>query len=90
MTTAQIYKGSIAFIILQLIMVAVVIAFPGLVMDSIGAKTQVDESAVMQQLDQMGVQGDEESPSLEGESPAGEGQEVDPMKALEEAAKKAQ
>ncbi|WP_396268858.1 TRAP transporter large permease subunit, partial [Ideonella sp.] len=30
-TTPQIYKGSIAFIVLQLIMVAVVIAYPGLV-----------------------------------------------------------
>ena len=30
-TTAQIYKGSIAFIILQLTMVAAIIAFPGLV-----------------------------------------------------------
>ena len=33
MTTAQIYKGAIAFIVLQLIMVVVVIVFPGLVID---------------------------------------------------------
>jgi TRAP-type mannitol/chloroaromatic compound transport system permease large subunit len=34
-TTAQIYKGSIAFIALQLVMVAAIIAFPGLVTNSI-------------------------------------------------------
>jgi len=34
-TTAQIYKGSIAFIFLQLIMVGLIIAFPGLVIDSL-------------------------------------------------------
>jgi TRAP-type mannitol/chloroaromatic compound transport system permease large subunit len=45
-TTAQIYKGSIAFIILQLIMVAVVIAYPKLVIDGIdqGVKVDVDQA----------------------------------------------
>lgn len=40
-TTAQIYKGSIAFIILQLIMVGVVMWKPGLVLDNIDSKTKV-------------------------------------------------
>ncbi len=35
-TTTQIYKGSIAFIVLQLIMVAAVIAYPNLVLDAVG------------------------------------------------------
>jgi hypothetical protein len=52
-TTAQIYKGSIAFIILQLIMVAVVIAYPKLVIDGIdqGVKVDVDKAleSLMQQ-----------------------------------------
>jgi TRAP-type mannitol/chloroaromatic compound transport system permease large subunit len=45
-TTAQIYKGSIAFIILQLIMVAMVIAYPKLVIDGIdqGVKIDVDKA----------------------------------------------
>ncbi len=34
-TTAQIYKGSIAFIVLQLLMVAAIIAYPGLVLNQI-------------------------------------------------------
>jgi hypothetical protein len=38
-TTGQIYKGAIAFIVIQLIMVAMVIAFPGLVIDMEAKKT---------------------------------------------------
>ena len=41
-TTAQIYKGSIAFIILQLIMVAVVVLNPGLVSGGIAKVEQID------------------------------------------------
>jgi hypothetical protein len=52
-TTAQIYKGSIAFIVLQVIMVAVVIAYPKLVIDGIdqGVKVDVDKAieSLMQQ-----------------------------------------
>jgi Tripartite ATP-independent periplasmic transporter, DctM component len=40
-TTTQIYKGSIAFIILQLIMVGVVMWKPGLVLDNIDNKSKV-------------------------------------------------
>ncbi len=49
-TTTQIYKGSIAFIVLQLIMVAVVIAFPQLVSGNIDKGVQINEAEVMQQL----------------------------------------
>ncbi len=49
-TTGQIYKGSIAFIVLQLIMVVVVIAFPQLVTGNIAQAKKVDEAEVMQQL----------------------------------------
>lgn len=106
-TTAQIYKGSIAFIILQLIMVAVVIAFPGLVTDSVGKKVEVDDAAVIKQLDQLSGDGEaspwgDEEPPAEGEEaqppadgaaaepPAQDGGEIDPVKALEESAKKGQ
>jgi TRAP-type mannitol/chloroaromatic compound transport system permease large subunit len=46
-TTGQIYKGSIAFILLQLMMVAVVVAFPTLVVGSLldtGPKVDVDKA----------------------------------------------
>jgi TRAP-type mannitol/chloroaromatic compound transport system permease large subunit len=49
-TTAQIYKGSIAFIILQVIMVAVVLFNPGLVSSGITKVEQISEEKVQQQL----------------------------------------
>ncbi|UZG45761.1 TRAP transporter large permease [Caldimonas thermodepolymerans] len=49
-TTPQIYKGSIAFIILQLTMVAAVIAFPGLVTGNIGQIEKLSDEEVMREL----------------------------------------
>ncbi len=102
-TTAQIYKGSIAFIILQLIMVAAVIAYPQLATGSLDAKVEVNEQQVNDMLDNMpGLEGatpgeGETDPTagMEGASaPAATGAEPaaaedDPMKALQEAAKEA-
>ncbi len=45
-TTTQIYKGSIAFIILQLIMVAVVMIYPGLVVDNLARPKTVDPATI--------------------------------------------
>ncbi|MDP3810093.1 MAG: TRAP transporter large permease subunit, partial [Hydrogenophaga sp.] len=104
-TTAQIYKGSIAFIILQLIMVVVVIAYPTLVTGSLGAKVEVDDAAVTEMLRNMpGMEEEPEVPEAEGTDPAAQGApatpagleppapepEVDPGKALEESMKKTQ
>jgi len=89
-TTAQIYKGSIAFIILQLIMVAVIIMYPGLVIDSLDAVKAVDESAVSDVLNNLpGLQLDEPTDPLAVPDGAAT-EEVDPIKALEEAARKGQ
>ncbi|HWP20710.1 MAG TPA: TRAP transporter large permease subunit [Burkholderiaceae bacterium] len=90
-STAQIYKGSIAFIILQLIMVAVIMAFPGLVSGNIEKIDELSSEEVMQQLQipqdfddepQAEEAQDEEIPATDAEAPEDE----DPMKALEEAA----
>jgi TRAP-type mannitol/chloroaromatic compound transport system permease large subunit len=48
--TSQIYKGSIAFIVLQLIMVGAVIAFPNLVTGGIEKTEQLDPDKVLQQM----------------------------------------
>jgi TRAP-type mannitol/chloroaromatic compound transport system permease large subunit len=50
-TTAQIYKGSIAFIIIQLTMVAVILFNPELVMGNLDKAVVVDENAVSDMLD---------------------------------------
>jgi TRAP-type mannitol/chloroaromatic compound transport system permease large subunit len=91
-TTAQIYKGSIAFIILQLVMVAAVIAFPNLVIDGLGQnEVKIDADQALQQM-----QGARESLQNMGNEPAasapgGAGAPAeDPMKALLEAVKQDQ
>ena len=99
-TTAQIYKGSIAFIALQLIMVAVVIALPTLVTGGIDEGVKVDADKA---LETMGVRPDREAnpmPSVGSDpasapSPAGGGlpapskadDGADAMKALQDAVK---
>jgi len=45
-TTGDIYRGSIAFVTMQVLMVAVVVAFPALSLDSVGKKDVVDPSSV--------------------------------------------
>ena len=67
-TTTEIYKGSIAFIILQLIMVAAIIAFPTLVTGNIEKAKTISDDAVMQMLDQ-GVTNKESSDPMRGLEP---------------------
>ena len=49
-TTTQIYKGSIAFIVLQMIMVAVILFNPHLVTGQLGTAAKVDADAAFEQL----------------------------------------
>ncbi|QTN24883.1 TRAP transporter large permease subunit [Rhizobacter sp. AJA081-3] len=98
--TSQIYKGSIAFIVLQLIMVAAVISFPTLVTGGIEKGVTIDANKV---LDQLQMQPREEAndpfavPAAPGASgaagasaPAESGASDDPMKGLLESIKKEQ
>jgi TRAP-type mannitol/chloroaromatic compound transport system permease large subunit len=99
-TTGQIYKGSIAYIILQLIMVAAVIAYPQLVIGGITQTEKVDVNKAFEQMldaeksepgasDPAAAASEPASeasePGAEGEAPA---EEDDPMKALMESMKK--
>jgi TRAP-type mannitol/chloroaromatic compound transport system permease large subunit len=90
-TTGQIYKGSIAFIVLQLIMVAVVIAFPSLVADGLGkGEVKIDADKALEQM-----QGAREALQQMSADPAASGGSApaaaeDPMKSLLEAVKQDQ
>ncbi len=89
-TTAQIYKGSIAFIILQLIMVAAVVAYPELVSGGIEKVETIDADKA---LETMGLPPTEEAASAPDASASGADGEPpladdDPMKALEEQMKR--
>jgi hypothetical protein len=99
-TTAQIYKGSIAFIVLQIIMVALVISFPKLVTGGINEGVRVNAEEALQNMgvpaatDPAAATPAERAASgAEGQATEADGEkkddeEEDPMKALEEAMKK--
>lgn len=96
-TTAQIYKGSIAFIILQLIMVAAIMIFPSLVTGGIEKVDMLNKDQIMEQLQlpktEEEIKQEEEESKAAGagaDAKPAEGKEDDPMKALLEAAEKDQ
>ena len=97
-TTAEIYKGSIAFIILQLIMVAAVMIFPSLVTGGIEKVELLNKDQVMEQLQMPKSEEDIKQEAEEAKAastgtdakPATESKEEDPMKALMDAAEKDQ
>ncbi|MFN4120118.1 TRAP transporter large permease subunit [Acidovorax sp.] len=91
-STTEIYKGSIAFIFIQLAMVGIIMANPGLVTGNIDHGEAMSEEDVLQRLNSMG--GDltpPPDPSLDAASdPAADmdapaaSEEVDPLKALQD------
>jgi TRAP-type mannitol/chloroaromatic compound transport system permease large subunit len=97
-TTSEIYKGSIAFIVLQLIMVAAIMAFPGLVTGSIVKEKSLSNEEVMELLNVPNAEepappepqmpADEQAAPASSQAPAGE--DADPMKAMQESLKKGQ
>jgi TRAP-type mannitol/chloroaromatic compound transport system permease large subunit len=93
--TIEIYKGSIAFIILQLIMLVCIIAFPVLVTGGIEKQETLSSEQIMNQLDQPSAEEAAADPTAgmdtgakEGEAPAADAAQDDPMKAMLEAAEK--
>ncbi|TCS99906.1 tripartite ATP-independent transporter DctM subunit [Tepidimonas ignava] len=87
--TTQIYQGSIAFIVLQLIMVAVLMWQPQLVTGNIQKAVEGDMDAVRQQLLEIPVGNEEDGANPWGEEatePQAEGDGADPAPAAEDAA----
>ena len=97
-TTNEIYKGSIAFIVLQLIMVAAIMIFPSLVVGNMSKDKGLSDAAVMEQLQMHDAEPmidteppaentepapDSSSPPLE--TPPAMEEEIDPMKAMQDA-----
>ena len=84
--TSEIYKGSIAFIVLQLIMVAAIIVFPNMVTGGLKEGVKVDADAAFEQMvDRAGDEGSEDpAASLDDPKPEEDGSvDPDPAKALE-------
>jgi TRAP-type mannitol/chloroaromatic compound transport system permease large subunit len=81
-TTAEIYKGSIAFIILQLIMVAAIIMVPSMVTGGLQEGVKVDADAALEQM----LESESQSQDAVDDELKPEGEEAaedDPAKALE-------
>ena len=50
MTIEQIYWGAVPFVLIQIVMVGLIIAFPGLVTSGLTKETTLDADKVFQQL----------------------------------------
>jgi TRAP-type mannitol/chloroaromatic compound transport system permease large subunit len=66
-TTGEIYWGSVPFVIIQCIMVALVIGFPGMVMHYKAAQVKVDPAKIEEQL--KGLPGIEMPPPIQFDTP---------------------
>ena len=64
-TTMQIYWGAVPFVLIQIIMVALIIAFPGIVSSGLDKEVQMD-------LDKIGAEMQAEMPPAEPSAPAAE------------------
>ncbi|MCM2341308.1 TRAP transporter large permease subunit [Rhodoferax sp.] len=100
-STNEIYKGSIAFIVLQLIMVAAIMIFPSLVVGNMSKDKGLSDAAVMEQLqmhdaepmtdtEQTEPPADSETTTDSNapaalEAPPALEEDIDPMKAMQEA-----
>jgi TRAP-type mannitol/chloroaromatic compound transport system permease large subunit len=86
-TTAQIYKGSIAFIILQLIMVTAIVLKPELVSGNIDKGVQINAEDALQQLRDAGRDAMQSRKDDAGGTPSAPAPADDPMKGLLDALK---
>jgi len=96
-TTMQIYWGAVPFVLIQIIMVGLIIAFPSIVSSGLDKEVQVDLDAVGRQMQaDMPPAEATEPPSPESaapggtepEAPAAPATEDDPMKAMQESLEK--
>ena len=87
-TTEQIYMGAIPFLCIQLLMVGLIIAFPGIVSSGMDEKVDYDLDAIREQMESsMPAPIDFDNPYMEqnGSNPGSESPADDPLKAMQEA-----
>src|SRR5574344_1995546 len=82
-TTEQIYMGALPFLFIQLVMVSLIIAFPGIVSSGIDEKVEYDMDAIRKQMEAaMPESMDFDDPFMDAPA-AGADAEEDPFKAME-------
>jgi hypothetical protein len=91
-TTMQIYWGAVPFVLIQIIMVSLIIFFPGIVSSGLDKAEKIDMNKVMLQMEADMPSADapatEEKPDASGNMPApgadDNAADEDPMKAMQE------
>lgn len=87
-TTEQIYMGALPFLFIQLVMVGLIIAFPGIVSSGIDEKVEYDMDAIRKQMEAaMPEPMDFDDPFMDAPAAgagAGTDAEEDPFKAMED------
>jgi len=87
-TTGQIYRGAIPFVVIQILMVALVITFPALVTGGLDKVKSMDAAEVILEIQQQSTESNEASPGPAAGSSTPPATSDDPMKALEEEMKR--
>jgi GntP family gluconate:H+ symporter len=96
-TTMQIYWGAVPFVLIQIFMVGLIIAFPGIVSSGLDKVEKIDLDKVQIEMPateeetptpEAGTESDKPAEAASGSSEAGKASEDDPMKALQESMKK--
>ena len=96
-TTMQIYWGAVPFVLIQIVMVGLIIAFPGIVSSGLDKVEKIDLDKVQIEMPateeetptpEAGTESDKPAEATPGSSDAGKSAEDDPMKALQESMKK--
>ncbi len=82
-TIEQIYWGAVPFVLIQIFMVGLIIAFPGLVSSGLTKETTIDADKVFQQMQKE----PKAPPPTDGSAPVQEDAKDDPMKGLIESLK---
>lgn len=82
-TTTQIYMGAIPFLCIQLLLVGLIIAFPGIVSSGLDEKVDYDLDAIREQMESSMPAMDFDNPYFQPEE-GSEQADDDPLKALQE------
>ncbi len=89
-TIEQIYWGAVPFVIIQIVMVGLIIAFPGLVSSGLTKDPTVDADTVMQQLQSDSQQRTDDKAATEKANEGTADEKEDPMKRMLESMKEDQ
>jgi GntP family gluconate:H+ symporter len=86
-TTMQIYWGAVPFVLIQIVMVGLIIAFPGIVSSGLDKAVKIDLDKVQLYVQSVPPAGAASLPTAgasDAPAPAASGADADPMKAMED------